>query len=240
MDTPRQERVYDPISAPRLHGLLNGSDPARASRTDGLTAALASYQGSAKYGGAIVGSSRLVLGGHVGPVLLNLGCGTAHEADMINVDAFLNCNPDAVWDLNEIPFPWADNSIDGINAKHVLEHLENWWGAFTECARILKPGGYLRIHVPDESSATALCYRDHLRVFNVSSFHGVKGRPSGTNAWAKTEEDSVPLALESYFQVPHKEYEWMARWCPRVLRFCANHLRNFIWEQQFVFRKIGG
>jgi SAM-dependent methyltransferase len=174
----------------------------------------------------------------VKPVFLNLGCGTNREPNHINVDAFATVNPDVVWDLNVTPYPWAANSVDGIMMYHVLEHLDNWWEAFTECARILKPGGYLRIHVPDESSATALTYRDHVRVFGLASFHGIHGRESGTNAWARTVEGSIPLMQEFYAQVPYKKYEWMIWSCPWLLRFCAAHLRNFIWEQQFVFRKI--
>jgi SAM-dependent methyltransferase len=173
------------------------------------------------------------------PLLLNLGCGTQKEPQFLNVDGFKECNPDLVWDLNVTPYPWESNSVDGVQMLHVLEHLDNWWEAFCECARILKPGGFLRIHVPDESSQTALTYRDHLRVFGLASFHGIHGRPSGTNAWAKSVESTVPLVLSEYYQVPHGNYQWMARWCPRVLRFCADHLRNFIHEQRFVFRKIG-
>ena len=171
------------------------------------------------------------------PVYLNLGCGTRRlEGDgWVNVDAY--GDPDLVWNLNEFPYPWAENSVDAIVMLHVLEHVDKWWECFTECARILKPGGTLQINVPDESSPTALTYRDHLHVFNRASFHGIRGRPSGTNAWAIDVEGSVPLVLERYYQVPFKQYEWMTRF-PRLLRFCADHLRGFIWEQQFHFRKV--
>lgn len=177
------------------------------------------------------------MGTHVKPTLLNLGCGTNHLIGYVNVDAY--GSPDVVWDLNMFPYPWADNSVDGIEMWHVLEHIPNWWSAFTECARILKPGGYFQVRVPDESSATALTYRDHLHVFSLRSFHGIRGAQSGTNSWAATEAESVPLMLREYYQVPFTEYQWMAKWCPRVLRFCANHLRNFIWEQRFIFVKVG-
>lgn len=177
------------------------------------------------------------MGAHAKPTLLNLGCGTYKREGYINVDGFAECNPDLIWNLNITPYPWATNSVDGIVMTHVLEHLDNWWGAFTECARVLKPGGFLQIHVPDESSSTALTYRDHVNVFGLASFHGIVGRTSGTNAWAKSEEGKVPLVLEQYFQVPFKKYEWMTRF-PRLLKFCAEHLRNFIWEQQFHFRKV--
>lgn len=171
------------------------------------------------------------------PLLLNLGAGSNRLPGHLSVDFY--GEPDVRVDLNAFPYPWPDNSVDGIEMWHVLEHIPQWWGAFNECARILKPGGYLRINVPDESSASALTYRDHFHVFSLRSFHGIQGARHGTNEWAKSEENSVPLVLTSYYQVPHKQYEWMIRWCPRVLKFCADHLRNFIHEQRFEFRKIG-
>lgn len=171
------------------------------------------------------------------PLLLNLGAGFTRLSNHVSVDAY--GDPDIKWDLNQAPYPWPDCSVDGIEMWHTLEHLDNWWVAFKECARILKYGGYLHIRVPDESSCTALTYRDHVAVFSRASFHGIAGRRHGTNAWAKLENDSVPLVLEEYWQIPFKQYEWMARWCPRVLRFCADHMRNFIHEQRFYFRKVG-
>lgn len=48
-------------------------------------------------------------------------------------------------------FPWASNSVDCVYASHVFEHLsvrvaENF---MSESLRILRPGGILRIVVPD-------------------------------------------------------------------------------------------
>jgi ubiquinone/menaquinone biosynthesis C-methylase UbiE len=172
----------------------------------------------------------------VNPIFLNLGCGNNKLPGYVNVDAY--GEPDLLWNLNEFPYPWEDNSIASIEMTHVLEHLDDWWGAFKECARILKPGGALHIRVPDESSMTALTYRDHNHVFSMVSFHGVLGLCSGTNSWAETEEHSVPLRLETYMQAPHQQYNWMLKF-PRILRFCADHLRNFIHEQRFLFRKVG-
>lgn len=172
---------------------------------------------------------------------LNLGCGLKKFVGdgWVNVDAYDSCEPDVVWDLNKTPFPWETGSIDHIYMSHILEHIPNWWDAFTECARILKPGGTLEIRVPDESSATALTYRDHFHVFSQCSFHGIKGAAHGTSAWAIENKDSVPLEPVSYAQVPYEKYAWMITWAPWLLKFCANHMRNFIHEQVFVFRKIG-
>jgi len=159
----------------------------------------------------------------------------------VNVDKYENCDPEVIHDLDVFPYPWDDNSVDGILMTHVLEHLDDWWGAFCECARILKLGGKLDIHVPDESSRTALTYRDHKHVFSTLSFHGIRGQTGwGTNAWAETEDETVPLEMIGWKQVPHGRYMWMMCWPFKwSLEFCCNHLRNFIWEQAFTFKKVG-
>ena len=60
-------------------------------------------------------------------------------------------NRDVVcWNLRRgIPFP--DASVDVVYHSHVLEHLdrEDAPGFLRECRRVLKPGGFLRVVVPD-------------------------------------------------------------------------------------------
>jgi hypothetical protein len=165
---------------------------------------------------------------------LNIGCGMDKMPGWVNVDRYDICKPDVVLDLNKPEWPWADNSVDGILAKHVLEHLSEYWTAFKECGRILKVGGTLEVRVPDASSDDALGFRDHLRLFNGNSFFGILGYRHGTNAFAMKEQESVPLRLVSFNRVPFKKYYWMPQ---RLLKFCAEHMRNFVWEQRFVFRK---
>lgn len=183
---------------------------------------------------------------NVQPNILNLGCGFKKFMGGVNVDAYANCSPDILWDLNQTPWPWAeDNSFDVIYAHHVFEHMVDWWAVFKECARVLKVGGTLEIRIPDESSSTALSYRDHHHIFTPYSFHGImEGNDivthrSGTNAWAIGEERTVPFKAIFYARVPHKKYLWMIRWPWKyLLSFCALHLRNFIWETIIVFQKI--
>lgn len=177
--------------------------------------------------------------------VLNLGCGFRKFIGAVNVDAYDNCEPDVVWDLNKTPWEWAkDNEFDKIFAFHVMEHLPNWWEALSECGRVLKPGGTLEVRVPDESSSSALSYRDHHFIFTRYSFHGIAdgagilGSRAGTNAWAMTLEHSIPLKCIHYWRVPFKKYNWMLLF-PWLLGFCAHHMRNFIWEQIIIFEKIG-
>lgn len=55
--------------------------------------------------------------------------------------------PDIEADLNR-PLPVADNVADTVVSISVLEHVREPGGMLAEACRILKPGGYLILHVP--------------------------------------------------------------------------------------------
>lgn len=82
---------------------------------------------------------------------LNLGCGSNLFHDFINVDYGWSRGLDVCWDIKK-GIPLKPSSIQGIFAEHALEHF-TWKEAFKvflpECYRILKPGGIIRISVPD-------------------------------------------------------------------------------------------
>jgi ubiquinone/menaquinone biosynthesis C-methylase UbiE len=174
-------------------------------------------------------------------VIINLGCGHVKLIGGINVDLY--GNPDVRWDLEKTPLPFDDESADYIHMNHVLEHVKNWWPLFKDCSRVLKTGCDLQINVPDESSSTALTYRDHVNVFSIFSFSGCMPgyttHRAGTNAWASEHEVCIPLTCYEYRQVPYANYRWMMHWpLNHLLHFMSKHMRNFIWEQRFTFRKV--
>lgn len=80
---------------------------------------------------------------------LNLGCGTLPLKDWVNVD-LAGLPVDLVWDLR-CPLPFPSNSVDTIFHEHVMEHMAPHQGymLMKECYRLLKPGGVLRIVMPD-------------------------------------------------------------------------------------------
>ena len=80
---------------------------------------------------------------------LNLGCGTRFHPDWINID-FVSSGEVMSCDLRK-GIPFSDASCDVIYHSHLLEHLSRARAAtfLQECYRVLKPGGILRIVVPD-------------------------------------------------------------------------------------------
>lgn len=95
--------------------------------------------------------------------MLNLGCGGCFHRDWINLD--LNPQDPAVLrhDLAE-PLPFDDASCDAVYHSHVLEHIprSDAPAFIAECFRVLRPGGLIRVVVPD-LERIVLDYRQALR-----------------------------------------------------------------------------
>lgn len=83
---------------------------------------------------------------------LNLGSGPRglEQPEWVNIDGFKDKNVDYVCDFNKI-LPFKENTFDGIFCEHVLEHFDFKYGSLlmSECLRILKPDGIVRIIVPN-------------------------------------------------------------------------------------------
>ncbi|MFL5763687.1 MAG: class I SAM-dependent methyltransferase [Bacteroidia bacterium] len=81
---------------------------------------------------------------------LNLGCGSSFSTSWTNID-FVSGSPHVKAHnlLKGIPFP--DQSFELVYHSHVLEHFpKNAAPEFiAECYRVLKPGGVIRIAIPD-------------------------------------------------------------------------------------------
>ena len=83
------------------------------------------------------------------PLRLHVGCGTIYKDGWVNVD-LAGTRVDLAWNLAR-PLPFEDASVDAIFHEHLLEHLTYAQGVelHRHCLRVLKPGGVLRIGVPD-------------------------------------------------------------------------------------------
>lgn len=82
--------------------------------------------------------------------LLNIGCGTRFHPDWVNLDLRPVHSSIERWDASR-PLPFADNHISAVYHSHILEHLrkEDALPFVRECHRVLKPGGTLRVAIPD-------------------------------------------------------------------------------------------
>ena len=105
--------------------------------------------------------------------LFNIGCGGYIMEGITNVDINSGEGVDVVCDLSIFPWPWDDNSIDGIYAIHFLEHFRDSIQLFRELNRVLKPGGFLMVAVPHSTSIYAMANLDHYTAWSLPTFKQV-------------------------------------------------------------------
>ncbi|MFK7759402.1 MAG: methyltransferase domain-containing protein [Phycisphaerales bacterium] len=97
-----------------------------------------------------------------GQALLNLGCGNRINPKWVNAD--LGPMDQRVLRINVCKtLPFEDNQFDAVFHAHMLEHLEPEIGerVMHECVRIVRPGGVVRVSVPD-FERFAIAYLENL------------------------------------------------------------------------------
>lgn len=98
------------------------------------------------------------------PKMLNIGCGSTHHPDWINLDVSSSEPSVLTVDINTgLPFP-AD-TITVCYSSHLLEHLvkNDARNFLAECMRVLKSGGVIRLAVPDLEGIA----KEYLRLLDV-------------------------------------------------------------------------
>jgi len=120
-------------------------------------------------------------------VELLLGCGEARDkrifapgrpkdwTDLRTVDYLEAHKPDVVWNLNDVPWPFEDDTFEEVHAYELLEHLGSlgddraFFAHFYEIWRILKPLGNLCATVPGWNDRWAFGDPGHRRVISAES-----------------------------------------------------------------------
>jgi len=87
----------------------------------------------------------------------------ARGADWVNMDQWIGAN--IVHNLDVIPWPIADGTIDEIYSSHCIEHVHDPDGFLRECARIGAIGCTIEIRCPAPFSEMAFV-ADHKSIFS--------------------------------------------------------------------------
>ncbi|MDQ6693477.1 MAG: class I SAM-dependent methyltransferase [Chloroflexota bacterium] len=104
------------------------------------------------------------------PNILHIGAGYKKVVGATTLDINPRVRPDVVWDLNNRPYPFPDDTFDVIVCEHVLEHLQDVISVMEELHRILKPRGRAWVRVPHFSSLNFNTDPTHVHAFSSRSF----------------------------------------------------------------------
>lgn len=109
-----------------------------------------------------------------GMKILDLGCGTNRHQNAYGIDIFqVDDDVDLIYDLNEMPYPFEDESFDLIWMNDILEHLNEPIEIMKECHRLLKKGGKLRIKVVFWSHRFSFADPQHKHAFEIERYFKV-------------------------------------------------------------------
>lgn len=127
---------------------------------------------------------------------LNLGCGQNKIDGYVNVDQAHD--PDEKVDLEEFPWPWANDSVEEVRAHHILEHLgrtpDGFVGVMKEMYRVCKHGAKVDIVVPHPRHDDFMNDPTHVRpiTLNVMALFS----KTWNRKWVADGSANTKLALE--------------------------------------------
>jgi SAM-dependent methyltransferase len=101
--------------------------------------------------------------------ILDIGCGVNKFPGSIGMDVNPRTNADVIHDLDDLPYPFADDSFDEVIGRHVIEHVTNPLAVMCELHRITRAGGIVKLVAPHWTNpdfATDLTHRNHLNSYS--------------------------------------------------------------------------
>lgn len=127
----------------------------------------------------------------------NMGCGLRKLPGYVNVDAFAECEPDEVWNLDRTPWPWPDGCAEQVLFVHSLEHMgadtATFLAVMKELYRICAPDAEVVIVVPHPRHDDFLNDPTHVRAITVPML-GMFDRALNEH-WRAQGNSNTPLAL---------------------------------------------
>jgi predicted SAM-dependent methyltransferase len=116
---------------------------------------------------------------------IHIACGHVYKHGWTNID-LVPVKVDIPWNLKR-GIPFADETVSAVFHEHFLEHVpfEIGFTVTQECRRVLRPGGVLRIGVPDAGACLA-------------SYAGLAG-----DDWARSAPTPMIAVLRLFYEHGH-------------------------------------
>lgn len=139
---------------------------------------------------------------------LHLGCGTKRIENYVNID--IRYLP-GVDEINNVKFlrNYQENTVDVIYACHVLEHFSRWEyeNVLKRWYGLLKPGGILRLAVPDFRSICEYYCKTNDLIKIMGVLYGGQDYDENYH-YIAFDFSSLAKTLQSIGFTSVREYDW--------------------------------
>lgn len=153
---------------------------------------------------------------------LDIGCGQHKKPGFVGMDISQYVGADYVHDWEIYPWPFADISVEEINATHVLEHTKDLMKFMNECYRILKPGATMFVACPYYTSVG--CWQDPTHTRGISEKTFMYFNKSIRTQWGL---DHYPITADFDCRYTHMiEDDWYQNKTPEEIQFGVQHYFN--------------
>jgi predicted SAM-dependent methyltransferase len=136
---------------------------------------------------------------------LHLGCGDKRLDGYEHVDARAECNPDHVADVMALPFD--ENSAELVYFSHGLEHIRrpDVMDALGEWRRVLKPGGILRLAMPDFEALSGVYHDEKVHLVRIQGLLWGRQNYNGNTHYCGWDYETLAHTLSEagYFNICH-------------------------------------
>jgi len=163
--------------------------------------------------------------------ILDLGCGGLKMKGAIGVDKYPIIGVDAIVDLAEYPYPFANDVFDEVYLNDIIEHLPNTIATMEEIYRISKPNAKIFIRVINWNSEFNSMDPTHVKAFGPRTFEffGHKeDRMYYTHARFNVEKIEYNYCKKA---IRHFRFKWL-------LKFLSQYLNNVLEDMHFELRVI--
>ena len=180
---------------------------------------------SGVWGDAVYAKRNIVASGSI---RLNIGAGDTVIDGFTAIDRKLG--------TEAYPLNYPDNSVEEIRCSHMLEHLSfrEAQDAFKEWNRVLKPGGRLRISVPDVRKVLGSIDKDE-----AWRFHLMGGQNNQDDFHKSAYDDELLRAHFDKFGF-HNVQAWQSPNTDSAAHPCSLNLEGFKAQPQDAKQKIKG
>ena len=161
---------------------------------------------------------------------LDIGCGQSKREGFVGIDILDFECVDIVHDINKLPFPFEDNSVDEIVMDNVLEHLIDPIKTLEELYRICKNSATLHIHVPYFRSFYSTIDPTHRNFFGVNYFnyfdptHVFQQKYQYFNAKFIVKEITFDMEWSNSKNILHRFIKYVANKRPYTYEARLSHL----------------